>query len=342
MTSIAELMGKLNRDPFRVQWDFTTEMAMANAAIAAAKNPGEIARVLGDWIAMNQPCIFGRAAARAETITFCILTDEELSQADDVIRERIAADRGIWQRRAVRGKSSAFVIACISERLLKARPDDKTLKLAQRLVNLYLGVLAKPDEIYTDTVIYRDADSNEARIWPAGVNYFAAHADERWWRDHRIPGGIALSMNSVGHLAHSSSAASNLPQEIAFELASGGEPPVSGNINRPQAVLELAMRTIRRAVPFKGESATGLRNITNAEAEVAEPRCPFHLAKDLKDQDWREYDGWYHTDITLPVLYFRDDQNRPLSAKKLDLDFTYIYHDAPSNPDHKVFRGVKL
>jgi hypothetical protein len=39
--------------------------------------------------------------------------------------------------------------------------------------------------------------------WFAGVNYFCAQGDKRWWQDHRIPGGMAFSVNSVGHLVKS-------------------------------------------------------------------------------------------------------------------------------------------
>src|SRR2546423_14958970 len=39
--------------------------------------------------------------------------------------------------------------------------------------------------------------------WLAGVNYFCAQGDRRWWQDHRIPGGMAFSVNSGGHLVKS-------------------------------------------------------------------------------------------------------------------------------------------
>ena len=56
--------------------------------------------------------------------------------------------------------------------------------------------------------------------WLAGVNYFCAQGDRRWWHDHRIPGGMALSVNSVGHLAKAgkiSEALASLNKELGVD-----------------------------------------------------------------------------------------------------------------------------
>ena len=82
----------------------------------------------------------------------------------------------------------------------------------------------------------------------AGVNVFAAAADGRRWQDHRIPGGLGFSVNSVGHLVKSKimqTALRDFRQIIGETSAPFPTTPVG---SLPSA-LEFAMRTIHGAVP---------------------------------------------------------------------------------------------
>jgi hypothetical protein len=56
--------------------------------------------------------------------------------------------------------------------------------------------------------------------------------------------------------------------------------------------------------------------------------------KEHSDKNCREYQGHYHTDITLPSEYFRPDVERPGDLGLHTLDFTYIYEKDIDNPDH--------
>src|SRR5205823_13856784 len=86
-----------------------------------------------------------------------------------------------------------------------SRVGPELRALALKLCELYLERTVL-DEILHDgpiLVINRDGEATERRSWKVGVNYFSAQGDGRWWHDHRIPGGMAFSMNSVGHMARS-------------------------------------------------------------------------------------------------------------------------------------------
>jgi hypothetical protein len=77
-------------------------------------------------------------------------------------------------------------------------------ELALRLCSLYLLEEVAPDRIFLDE-IWLEKPGRDATTWRwhAGVNSFRAQGDGRWWQDHLMPGGIAFSVNSVGHMVKS-------------------------------------------------------------------------------------------------------------------------------------------
>ena len=54
----------------------------------------------------------------------------------------------------------------------------------------------------------------------------------------------------------------------------------------------------------------------------------------LADRNYCEYQGYYHTDETLPAEYFLPESDRPEEQKAHRLDFTYLFLDAIGNPDY--------
>ena len=129
---------------------------------------------------------------------FCFLTHEELIRDEREVAGRIAKARLAWRRRARRGESHGFVILAVSETLANAEPNEALFEVARRIAELYLCRDVPADRIVHDELFL---ETQESRSWRVGVNYFGAQGDGRWWKDHRIPGGIGLSMNSVGHMA---------------------------------------------------------------------------------------------------------------------------------------------
>jgi hypothetical protein len=90
------------------------------------------------------------------------------------------------------------------------------------------------------------------------------------------------------------------------------------------------MRTIRNASEAVSGKATWLLD----DAGNLPAACPIQLSKVLAGKNYCEYAGFYHTDITIPSLYFRRDVERPHETEKLTLDFTYLFHPGVANPAH--------
>ena len=142
--------------------------------------------------------------AKQGRLALCLLTENDLEASDQDIRQRIEQARVDWKRLGVEGRSHGFLIVAVSRSIAFARPGPELHRLALKLCELYMGKAAS-DEILHDRLILEIAggggEAPERRSWKVGVNYFSAQGDGRWWHDHRIPGGMAFSMNSVGHMA---------------------------------------------------------------------------------------------------------------------------------------------
>ncbi|MBL8227250.1 MAG: hypothetical protein JNL98_02180 [Bryobacterales bacterium] len=179
--------------------------------------------------------------------------------------------------------------------------------------------------------IYLEQPGNRRATWEwvTGVNYFSSQADKRWWQDHRIPAGMAFSVNSVGHMVKSGKLARAMQDfEQVMETAQGDiANPIVDSLDK---ALELAMRTIALASDGPSGKATAL---LPRPSGAGVPRCPVTLPAALTDKDHRGYQGWYHTDYTLPSEYFRPDVERPAEIRTQDLDFSYLFDQSLDNPD---------
>ena len=68
--------------------------------------------------------------------------------------------------------------------------------------------------------------------------------------------------------------------------------------------------------------------------------CPVALSPILKDMNYCNYAGYYHTDVTIPTEYFRPDVERPDTIKQMDLDFTYLFNDDDVDNSAFVTMGI--
>jgi hypothetical protein len=167
--------------------------------------------------------------------------------------------------------------------------------------------------------------------WVAGVNYFSAQGDGRWWQDHRFPAGIAFSVNSVGHMVKSGKltlALRDLEEIMGTALPDYKVP----NVASLEKALALAMGTIDKASESVSGRATFL--VPRPKGKKGRPECPMELPDSLSAFDYCGYGGFYHTDYTIPSEYFRPDVNRPTDTEPFRLDFTYLFQDALDNPDY--------
>ena len=261
--------------------------------------------------------------ARQNRLAFCLLTENDLERSDQEIRAKIQQERTDWKRNALAGGSHGFLIVAVSETIAKARPDHRLIALARALSHLYLGI-DEPDKIHLDDVIleipYRDPA--DRRRWKVGVNFFSAQGDGRRWRDHRIPGGMAFSMNSVGHMARTL---------VERELQKNPDlADRSGEVPREKLVywaLPRAMKTI--GPPAEGSTRGTCLAKRGTFPQDQEPPSFDQRQRyfgDLAQFSENCYKGLYHTDHTIPTSYFDDAfWHRKDLEMRYDLDFTYLH-----------------
>lgn len=342
--TLLELLFRMEPDPWREQVGFSPEMAAAHERLFVPSFCEQDAiDVLNDWIYRNQPCLFGRMAAKCSFLSYCILTEKDLEQGDEAIRDKIQAARTGWTCEAFNGRKNGLIIAVVSPRVSIALPDESVKRFALRLAFLHLLEEIQPDQAFLDRIwLEKPGPAQATWEWDAGVNYFCAQGDKRWWQDHRIPGGMALSVNSVGHMVKSGILAKSM-QALNDAMDTTEEDWSKVNLNSLEKALELAMRTIANASSAVSGPATQLADIpTDASGAPLVP-CPTELPAALARKNYCEYLGHYHTDYTIPSEYFLPDVQRPEHLRKHVLDFTYLFHRDLENPDHeRMGRGRRI
>jgi len=335
--TVAYHLAQLKPDDWRQQLGFSPEVEAANRSLfESGVSEAESIRILSDWLQAHQPCLFGRIAAKHGALRCCILNESDLEQSDEAIGEKIQASRLEWTREGFEGRKSGFIILAVSPRIAYARPSPAMRELARRLCYLYLETEIRMDHIHLDQIYLQKPGSRLTTWkWNAGVNYFCAQGDMRWWQDHRIPGGIAFSVNSVGHLVKSGIIA-NAMRELGELTGTPDEDYPASKVDSLDKALELAMRTIAMASETESGRATELLPLASDRSEMPVPECPGKLSKLVPDKNYCEYRGWYHTDYTLPSEYFIPDVRRPAALKAHSLDFTYLFHQNIDNPDFRL------
>lgn len=335
-TTFVELFGSLKNDPFRESQAFSNEIESANDAIfAAIGDEARVIEVLDGWLARYQPCLFGRIAASLGTLSHCILWESDLLGDEEHLRDKIQAARLEWTRQAFSGSKSGFVILVVSPKLAMAEPDETLKTMAQRLCSLYLLREIEPDQVYHDEIwLEKPGDQRTTWKWLAGVNYFCSNGDGRWWQDHRIPGGMALSINSVGHLVKSGILEQGM-KSLDSIMGLPHQPATPSKLTSLQDALVMAMKTITKASDAVSGKATELLPLSVTSIDHGPPTaCPFSLPDGLASYDPRYYKGYYHTDITIASEYFIPDVKRPSQCKAQTLEFTYLYDKSFENPDY--------
>jgi hypothetical protein len=214
--------------------------------------------------------------------------------------------------------------------------------IAKRLCFLYLG-RDDSDEILLEDVFLRVPGKVDAEVhWKGGVNYFSAQGDQRWWHDHRIPAGMAFSINSVGHLVKSFQVGCSM-EEAWKKLGMTEEGWRDFKIGSLGQALIYAMQTINGAADSISGKATELLRLDRQGANPDKLKCPIDLPKNLEGKNFCEYHGYYHTDITLPSEYFLPAVERPRNISGHMLDFTYLFNDDVENPAFsEMGRGIRV
>ena len=334
-STIASFFNKLNPDSWRKQVGFSPDVEAANKTLFTPDiTESNAIEILSEWLQKNQPCVFGKMAAKFGFISYCILRESDLLLPDESIYEKIQRARLKWIKEGYNGSKSNFIILVISPTISYALPDPVVAGLAQRLCSLYLQTEAKFDFVHHEQMfLEKPGPGRMTWRWLAGVNYFCSQGDKRWWQDHRIPGGLGFSVNSVGHLVKSEKIAhvmGGLNEALGITNEEGWN---DSKVDSLEKALVLAMQTISQASDTISGRATELLPLPENTQERNLPRCPVELPHSLSGKNYCAYVGYYHTDYTLPSEYFISDERRPESVEPFMLDFTYLFHKHVNNPD---------
>ena len=277
------------------------------------------------WLETNQPCVFGRVAAKNKYVFICLLEEHEIlrmKNGDDDVRETIQDHRQVWKRFALEGLSSSFLILLISNSLVNKEPGVQLKEISRRLLELYMEIGGIKDDTYHTQSEYvflrKTQDNGKDKLLKFSTlpNVFCAQGDGRWWHDHRTPGGIMITSNALGHFVYSRSGSNAL-----------GEKEKIG-------ALEQAMRTINNAHrgpkrgKFKHCPATFLLPIKEDETS------PLRVNSDFRQYSPDHYQGYFHTDHLIPSVFFKKDRD-PKELKRYDnLTLRYIFDPSADAKEH--------
>lgn len=284
------------------------------------------------WLEINQPCVFGRVAAKNKNVFICLLEEHEIlrmKKGDDDLRDTIQDHRQVWKRHALEGLSSSFLILLLSRTLVNREPGDHLKEICRRLLELYMEIDRIDDDTFRtqrEYVFLRKSQvGGESRLLKFSTlpNIFCAQADGRWWHDHRTPGGIMITSNALGHFTYSRSRVPTL-QEKEKILA-----------------LEHAMRTINNAYtgPTRGKMkhcpATFLLPIKDGEIS------PLREGSEFRKYSADHYQGYFHTDHLVPSVFFKRERDPKELKLYEDLTFRYIYDPTTDAEEHaELMTGI--
>jgi hypothetical protein len=331
MASLRELYDGLTEDRWRQETPFSDDIWKVHEIVFHPYRTDaqrEEAYLL--WFQRNQPCLFGRIAASKRRIHFCFLDEVDFNKSDEQVAAHIQADRTAWKRRSLRphpelsNPAHGFVLIAVSPRLSFAAPDRNLRLFAEKLLSLW-GV-PQSDEasghITSETLYLQHPRERSYIQFRFSVDFFLAQGDGRWWQDHRIPGGVAFTANSVGHMRR---------YREWYE----------GMTQQEEWVLQTAMLTIHSAADTPYGKATWLRPLINGQPHVSGLKCPFSnpekLKPDLQGKDWTRYGGHLHTDHAIRDEFFWNEPEKvaDVTATEYLEDFAYLFD--PQQEDHTLF-----
>lgn len=327
-TSVRELYSVLEPDELRARLPFSSDMTAFNALLTHANvTEPERKTAINDWVQSrrdgygSQPCLFGRIAAARDRMHYCVLTEQDLMGNDESIAQKILHERREWKRRSLRPRGGinpahGFILLAASERLMNAAPDETLYRLACRLRELW-GCPTETDvenEITLETLFLQHPVSDICYRFTFSVDFFGAQGDGRWWRDHRVPGGIAFTANSAGHMRRFREWYENRADQTEWTVMT-------------------AMDTIHSAASTPYGKATWLESLgIGGKPIVDNVACPFAapsgLRPHLKFKDWTRYGGHHYSDHSIRKEFFLSgpDKTPELKNRKWLESFTYLYN----------------
>jgi hypothetical protein len=331
--SLRDLYQALKPDKWRRGHKFSKDIDVVNEVLFDTyATPGDRKEMVLSWFQRHQPCLFGRVAASSSSLHLCILTETDfLTRSDRQVKEIIKRELLEWKRRSARpteesgSPAHGFVLLAASRHLAYAAPDEHLYALACRLRDVWGCRMTKGSAGTThwETLYLQNPEDGQYVQFTFTVDFFGAQGDGRWWHDHRSPGGILFTANSIGYMQKY--------RELYQELK-----------DQQDWVLQTAMLTIHKAAQTEYGKATRLKKLGPGKRPFLEDiPCPFTKPEALKthltDKDWTRYAGYLHTDHSIRPEFFHEDPApiADITEGEYLQDFTYLYHAGA--PDHAKF-----
>ena len=323
-------------DKFRKRHPFSPDIEATNAILFGRQyNRRSKIRAYRSWLETNQPCVFGKVAAKNKNIFICLLEEQEvlrMKRGDLDLQDTIQDYRQVWKRHALEGLNSSFLLVLVSKALGTREPNDQLKEICRRLMELYMEIDKIDDDTFRaqrEYVFLRRTDGSATKLLKFATlpNVFCSQGDGRWGHDHRTPGGIMITSNALGHFVYCRS-----------------RKPMMDETAKVQA-LENAMRTISNAYHPRGRrSASGMKHcpatfLIRASKDEA---SPLRKTSDFRKYSADHYQGYFHTDHLIPSVYFRKERD-PAGLKLYDdLTFRYIYDPTADAQEHEeLMTGVE-
>ena len=324
MPSLKTLYNRLSEDTWRRDHPFSEDIAVVNELLfhPFATN-GQREEQLRNWLQTFQQCFFGRIAAAMGLLHFCILThDDFMNRTDRQIQKMIRDELLQWTRRSVNplayqsSPAHGFVLIAASQRLANAAPNNDLKEFACKLRDLW-GCSSSEEQsglMHWETLYLQHPVNLEYLKFTFSVDFFYAQGDGRWWHDHRCPGGIFFTANSVGHMRKYREWFRNQQHQQDWTL-------------------QTAMLTISAAAETPYGKATRLLEMgPQGRPYVKDIACPFSrpesVKPQLKNKDWTRYGGYLHADHSIRSEFFHNNPEPlpDITNKKFRQDLTYLYN----------------
>lgn len=311
-------------DLMRSKTPFSEDIEATNAVLFNPKYSKRLkVRAYRKWLEQNQPCVFGRIAAKNKNAFICLLEEREIismKRGDADLADTLQDYRQAWKRHALEGLVSSFVIVIVTPSLVFKQPDDTLKEIARRLLELYMEIDRINDDSYHTQrewlFLRRQTDGQQTYLkFSTLPNIFCAQGDRRWWHDHRTPGGLMVTSNALGHFMYARGKGQLEPTATTWAL-------------------ENAMRTINNA--HRGSKTAAMRfcPATNLVSRRPDETTPLKATSDLAVMSADHYEGFFHTDHLIPSVYFQPKIPTTAPQRYDDLTLRYIYDGAADPEEH--------
>lgn len=314
MPTLVELLGNVEGDQWRSKHLFSADIrTTCEVLLNPFVRDDERKMAIRGWLVKNQPCVFGQVAAQTDRLFISVIDEQMLSRGDEAVRTKLKSDRQTWKQWSLGEKGKhGFLLVVTSPKLHYATPNQALKNFAEHIRGLFEAD-SKTDPVGNDMVyewLYlKNPQTGQFHKFRVILDFFASAGDGRWWHDHRFPGGIAFTFNSLGHMARTR------------EWYEKNKTPV-------EWAARMAMQTISNAFPHPVHGkATWLLEL-NDGTPVKPLKCPFSnpqtLPEKIRGKDWTTYQGYHHTDHSIRSEFFDGRENPDRSRGQYLLDFSYI------------------